>query len=303
MHDEDGEVMTQPAGPSVASPVERRIAVAPGVALHVEERRGDPSAAPFVLVHGLASNARLWDGVAEQLHALGHTVIAIDQRGHGRSDAPDAGYELATAVADLLALMGALGVLRPVLAGQSWGGNVVLELAWLHPDAIRGIACVDGGVIELSTRYPSWDECLSALTPPTLTHLTLAELETRIRTNVPHFSDRAIAAYLHCFRTRADGTVEPRLTRSRHLAILRSLWEHRPSTRWPTLTTPTLLLLADSGDEARTAAKRRAVTAALEAGGKTRSVWFTPGHHDLHLESPERVVEVLVQALRDGFFA
>ena len=295
--------MTQPAGPSVAAPVERRIAVAPGVALHVEERRGDPSAAPFVLVHGLASNARLWDGVAEQLHAFGHTVIVIDQRGHGRSDAPDAGYDLATAVADLLALIGTLGLQRPVLAGQSWGGNVVLELAWHHPDAVRGIACVDGGVADMAARYPSWDECLSALTPPTLTHLTPAEMEARIRTNVPHFSDRAIAAYLHCFRTGADGKVEPRLTRSRHLAILRSLWEHRPSTRWATLTTPALLLLADGGDATRTAAKQRAETAALEAGGKIRSVWFTPGHHDLHLESPERVADVFVQALRDGFFA
>lgn len=295
--------MTQPAGPSVAAPVERRIAVAPGVALHVEERRGDPAAAPFVLVHGLASNARLWDGVAEQLHALGHTVIAIDQRGHGRSDAPDAGYELATAVADLLALIGALDLQRPVLAGQSWGGNVVLELAWLHPDAVRGIACVDGGVADMAARYPSWDECMTALTPPTLTHLTLAEMKTRIRASVPHFSDRAIDAYLHCFRTDADGKIEPRLTRSRHLEILRSLWEHRPSTRWATLNTPALLLLAGSGDEERVAAKRRAAAAALEAAGKIRSVWFTPGHHDLHLESPERVVELFVQALRDGFFA
>ena len=67
--------------------------VAPGVELHVEIRSGDASAAPVVLVHGLASNLRLWDGVAEHLHAAGHTVIAVDQRGHGRSDAPDVGYD------------------------------------------------------------------------------------------------------------------------------------------------------------------------------------------------------------------
>ena len=79
--------MTKPAPSFVATPLERRIVVASGVALHVEQRSGDRDAAPFVLVHGLASNARLWDGVAEHLHASGHTVIAIDQRGHGRSDA------------------------------------------------------------------------------------------------------------------------------------------------------------------------------------------------------------------------
>lgn len=295
--------MTEPAGSSAVKPVERRIVVAPGVELHVELRTGHPSATPFVLVHGLASNARLWDDVAEHLHAAGHTVVVIDQRGHGRSDAPDTGYDLDTAVADLLTLIGVLELDRPILAGQSWGGNVVLELGWRRPDAVRGIACVDGGVIELSQSYPSWDDCLAALTPPALDHLTLAELETRIRKSVPHFPDRAVAAYLHCFRARADGTVEARLQRDRHLSILRSLWEHRPSTRWGTLKTPTLLLLADSGDAKRTSGKRRAEAVALASGGTIRSVWFSPGHHDLHLEFPERVADLLIQAIREGFFA
>jgi pimeloyl-ACP methyl ester carboxylesterase len=119
---------------------------------------------------------------------------------------------------------------------------------------------------------------------------------------VPHFTDRAVAAYLHCFRTRADGTIEARLQRSRHLSILRSLWEHRPSTRWATLKTPTLLLLADSGDGSRTSRKRSAEAVALAAGGAIRSVWFSPGHHDLHLESPERVADLFLTALREGFF-
>jgi pimeloyl-ACP methyl ester carboxylesterase len=282
--------------------VERRVPVAPGVELHVEARVGERTRAPFVLVHGLASNARLWDGVAECLHAAGHTVVAIDQRGHGRSDAPDVGYDLDTAVADLLALIETLELERPVLAGQSWGGNVVLELGWRRPEAVRGIACVDGGVIELSQAYPGWEDCLAALTPPTLEHLTLADLERRIRKSVPHFTDRAVSAYLHCFRTRPDGTIEARLTKSRHLSILRSLWEHRPSTRWATLKAPTMLLLADSGEASRTSRKRNAEALALAAGGTIRSVWFSPGHHDLHLESPERVSELFLQAIGEEFF-
>lgn len=294
--------MTKPSSASAVVPVEQRVVVAPDIGLHVEVRSGDAVAAPVVLVHGLASNLRLWDGVAERLHAAGHTVIAIDQRGHGRSDAPDAGYELETAVADLHALIETLGLERPLLAGQSWGGSVVLELAWRHPARVRGIACVDGGVTELSQSYPSWDDCLAKLTPPALTHLTLVELEARIRAGVPHFSDRAVAAYLHCFRELSDGKIEPRLALSRHLGILRALWEYRPSARWTTLKVPSLLLLAGSDDEARMATKRRAEGAALAGGGKIRSVWFTPGHHDLHLESPERVADLFLEGLRDGFF-
>jgi len=287
----------------VAPPVERRVEVAPGVFLHAEQRTGERTAAPFVLVHGLASNVRLWDGVAAYLHALGHTVVAIDQRGHGRSDAPDAGYDLDTAIADLRALIDALGLERPVLAGQSWGGTVVLEAAWRSPAAVRGIACVDGGVVDMAQSYPVWEDCLAKLTPPTLEHLTLAELESRIRNGVPHFTDDAVRAYLHCFRARADGTIEARLARRHHLSILRSLWEHRPSSRWASLKTPTILMLADSGDQTRTGNKRRAEAAALAAGGPVRSIWFSPGHHDLHLEFPLRVGEILAVAVREGFFA
>src|SRR5690242_15310210 len=97
---------------------EKRLAVAPGVALHTERRDGDPTCPSFVLVHGLASNLRLWDGVADALHARGHTVVALDQRGHGRSDAPDSGYDLDTAVVDLGAVLEGLHLDRPILVGQ-----------------------------------------------------------------------------------------------------------------------------------------------------------------------------------------
>jgi pimeloyl-ACP methyl ester carboxylesterase len=283
-------------------PREGRVPVAPDVALHVERHEGDPAAVPFVLVHGLASNLRLWDAVAERLHARGHTVIALDQRGHGRSDAPPSEYGNDFAVRDLMNLIEALELRRPILAGQSWGGNVVLEVAWRHPEIARGIVCVDGGIIELADSYSSWEACLAALTPPSLTHLTLVELEARIRAQHPDFSDRAVAAYLHCFRPSSAGTVEPRLALPRHLDILRSLWEHRPSTRWATLATPALLLLADTGETAKTERKRRAEDTALALAARIRSQWFV-GHHDLHLQFPERVAAALTGAVDDGFFA
>ena len=52
-----------------------RVAVR-GLKLHV--RRWDGDGIPFVLVHGLASNARTWDVVARELHAAGHPVVAVD---------------------------------------------------------------------------------------------------------------------------------------------------------------------------------------------------------------------------------
>jgi pimeloyl-ACP methyl ester carboxylesterase len=280
-----------------------RIPVAPDVALYAERRDGDAAAVPFVLVHGLASNLRLWDGVAEDLHARGHTVVALDQRGHGRSDAPDAAYGLDLAVADLQTAVETLGLSRPVIAGQSWGGNVVLEYGWRSPRAVRGIVCVDGGIIELADWFDTWEQCLAALTPPDLRHLTRAELESRMRTWSPELPDRAIAAALECFRVTADGRVEPHLARHRHLQIVRSLWEHRPSTRFPTLEAPTLLVLASTGDAGRTARKKRAEAVALAAAPRLRSHWFVPAHHDVHSQYPDRVAELFSAHVRDGFFA
>ena len=69
-----------------------------GFQMSVREWRPNKAIAerrPFLLVHGLSSNARTWDGVAAELSAAGHPVVAIDQRGHGRSEKPpiSAGYD------------------------------------------------------------------------------------------------------------------------------------------------------------------------------------------------------------------
>jgi pimeloyl-ACP methyl ester carboxylesterase len=289
--------------PGGDAPVELRVQVAPDVTLHVERRNGDPDAIPFVLIHGLASNLRLWDGVAEELHARGHTVVALDQRGHGRSDAPEVTYGNDLAVEDLHTVLDALGLVRPVLAGQSWGGNVVLEYGCRFPRDVRGIVCVDGGIIELADWFPTWEACLTAMTPPRMDHLTRAELEARIRASSPDLPDRAIAAALECFRVGDDGRVQPRLARPYHLQIVRSIWDQRPSVRYPKLEPPTLLILADTGDKARTEAKRRAEGQALAAAPRARSHWFSPALHDVHSQYPDRVAEVLLAAVRDGFFS
>ena len=145
-------------------------------------------------MHGLASNARLWDGVARHLASLGHRVVAIDPRGHGRSSKPDDGYDMTTVADDLMLLIDALGWQRPGIAGQSWGGNVVLELAHRHPDAVTTIACVDGGFIDLGVRFPVWDDAATALTPPRLAGTPLDRITGWLRNRPPTGPRRAAKA-------------------------------------------------------------------------------------------------------------
>nr|MDQ2754534.1 alpha/beta hydrolase [Actinomycetota bacterium] len=160
----------------------QRIEVAPGVTLHaivhqVDNDQLDNDALPVLLVHGLASNARLWDGVARHLSAFGHPVVAVDQRGHGQSDKPDDGYDFVTLCADLAAVIDATISRPPLVVGQSWGGNVVLELTARHSDAVSALALVDGGTMELQGRFADWPTCEAALTPPALERFSAERFE------------------------------------------------------------------------------------------------------------------------------
>ena len=154
-------------------PTSELIATGTGVRLRVV-KWGEPethSGMPIVLVHGLASNAMLWEGAALAFVALGHPVIAVDLRGHGQSDKPDDGYDMQTVTFDLAKLLEVLavrGYVRPVVCGQSWGGNVVIELAHQYPQLVRGVVAVDGGFLELQNHFPEWEACSIALRPPNL---------------------------------------------------------------------------------------------------------------------------------------
>ena len=144
---------------------EQWVVVDEGVGLYVRHWP-DGSGPPFLLVHGLASNARMWDGVVARLRQRGYPSAAVDLRGHGPGPKPDTGYDFATITDDLASLIKDEGWDRPVAVGQSWGGNVVVELAWRFPELVRGVVGIDGGAIELSARFPSWEACKQALRVP-----------------------------------------------------------------------------------------------------------------------------------------
>lgn len=272
-------------------PTHQYIDVADGVSLHAIVHHGDRT--PFVLVHGLASNARLWDGVADQLAARGHAVIALDQRGHGLSSKPDSGYETDVVAGDLASVITTLGLRAPVVVGQSWGGNVVIELAARWPQLVKGVAAVDGGFIELHQRFDTWDSCRAALTPPRLIGTPRHEMEQRMRAFHPHWPEQGILGALANFEVRDDGTIAPWLTLDRHLLILRALYEHRPSQLFPVLEVPVLLVPADTGDVAWTHDKRTAVDEAMRHLRNGTAHWFSPADHDIHAQFPTELAEVL----------
>ena len=272
-----------------------------GLSLHVQER-SHPSGRPSVLlVHGLASNARLWDGAADALVELGYHVIAVDQRGHGQSDKPDEGYDMQTVADDLASLITALRLERPVVAGQSWGGNVVVELAHRHPHLVRGVCAVDGGLIQLRDRFDDWESCASLLAPPALAGTPFSRFEAMIRSAYRGWPDAAVHGTLANMEVLADGTIRPWLSRERHMKVLRGLWDHSPQTIIPTLSRPVLFTPADS-DAQHSVSKREDYDRAATQH-HVRVEWFSPAHHDLHAQYPERWANVLHAHISGGFLA
>lgn len=298
---------TAPATP----PVSEMVAVRDEVRLHTlswSDPGHGPDSAPIVLIHGLASNARLWDGAARALANLGHGVVALDLRGHGLSDKPDHGYDVASVAQDVIDVTTHLGNgnplwARPLVIGQSWGGNIVVHVAAHHGSRVRGVVAVDGGTIDLARSFPSWDECTRVLSPPPLAGMPASRLRAYIRSAHPDWSDEAIDGQMHNMEHFADGTIAPWLTLDRHLAILRGMWDAPPTAHLGRIDVPVLFTPAAKTRDAHSEAKRTQLDRAREVIDRCRVEWFEPADHDLHAQFPDRFARVVHNCIVDGFFA
>jgi pimeloyl-ACP methyl ester carboxylesterase len=269
-----------------------QIAISSGITLHAYEwaNESEETGRPMLLVHGLASNARLWDGVARELSARGHRVVAVDLRGHGRSTKPSGGYDFATITDDVRAVVDYMGGEKPVVAGQSWGGNVVIALAARFPGLTHAVACVDGGSIELSDEFPTWEQCAERLAPPHLEGMLAARLEEALRAAHPDWPDTGITSTLANFEVRDDGTVRPWLSRANHMTILRALWEQHPRDLYPLIAEPVLMIAAK--DAHSPTGKEAAVERAITLLRRGSALWIV-GDHDLHAQHPIAIADAL----------
>lgn len=276
---------------------DRRIGVN-GLTLRVREWPSEGP--PVLLVHGLASNSRIWDDVAGTL-AGDHRVAALDQRGHGHSDRPTDGFTFDRVVADLAALVDQLGFERPTIVGHSWGGNVALAFAAAHPDRVHGLVLVDGGFIELSSMPGrTWEQVRVDMAPPDLTHLTFDELLQRARGNdAGRYWGPAVEATLRTsFKDGPDGRIRPALRRDDHLAILHALWQQRPSDLFGRVAAPTLVVPArrpnPTGRAAEMAPHReRLASAAAAVLPNGRLLWMEDTVHDVPLQRPRELADAI----------
>lgn len=98
----------------------------------------------ILLIHGFASNHAVnWANTSwvTTLTRAGFRVVALDNRGHGRSTkfyAP-ADYDTALMAADAVGLLDHLGIARAHVMGYSMGARITAYVAYAHPERVRAV--------------------------------------------------------------------------------------------------------------------------------------------------------------------
>lgn len=121
------------------------IQVEPDVKLEVIDWGG--TGHPLVLLAGMGDTAHVYDTFAPQLTSKYH-VYGITRRGFGGSSKPEfltANYNAAHLGDDILAVIAALHLSHPVLAGHSLAGEELSYIGFHHPDAVAGLIYLDAG--------------------------------------------------------------------------------------------------------------------------------------------------------------
>jgi pimeloyl-ACP methyl ester carboxylesterase len=248
----------------------------------------------IVLLHGLASNARIWDLVAPRIGEQWR-VIALNQRSHGESDGPDDGYSFEEVTSDLVQALDQLAIERAVVIGHSWGANVAAEFAVRCPDRVAGVGLLDGGVFDLSSSM-TWEEAERTMAPPKLAGMLRLRFLEMVREyeRGTAWSPEVEAAIMGNFEVREDGTIAPWLTFERHMKILRAIYGYHPSEVLPRVECPALIMpCVRDQDEAMGQRKRDAVARVAPLLRDGRVVWFEDSIHDVPLQRPALVAQTI----------
>src|SRR6478735_7303344 len=114
-----------------------------GVKIYYEVHGSGP---PLLLTHGYSSTSGMWQG---QIAALSkhHQLVLWDMRGHGQSAYPEdaSAYSEALTVADMAAVLDAVGAEQAIVGGLSLGGYMSLAFYRAHPERVRALLIIDTG--------------------------------------------------------------------------------------------------------------------------------------------------------------
>lgn len=234
--------------------------------------------------------------LAEHFH-----VVAVDQRGHGLTDKPRDAYSFAEVTGDVLALLDEIGFERPIVVGHSWGANVATQFAVDHPEHVRGVVMVDGGIMDISERM-TWEQAEKQMRPPEIEGVPVDSFIAAVR-RFPDFAalwnDQLQEMFLSNFEIR-DQRVYRRLPIDQHMTIVRAMYEQGTSAILELIQCPALVILArrEPGNDLERRWMEWRETGAERAEKKLKNgriIWMEDSIHDVPVQRPERVAEAIIE--------
>ncbi len=114
-----------------------------GLTFHYQQAGDGPD---LIMVHGLSGNLASWNLKIVPMLWDHFRVLTYDLRGHGYSDAPKTGYTLDDMVSDLNELMDELDIDRASIVGHSYGADLALYFALLHPDRVETVIAIEAAL-------------------------------------------------------------------------------------------------------------------------------------------------------------
>ena len=174
--------------------------------------QGDRDGPALLLLHGYTDSHRSFDLLRPHLPE-NWRVIAMTQRGHGRSDKPESGYAVADMAADVPALLDALGIDRAIVVGHSMGSAVALHAAASYPNRVAGLVLIGGFADYDKPAVAELSEAVNAFTDAVDPEFVLAFQESTVAGMIPQrFLDVVIGESLrapaHVWRQALQGQVE-----------------------------------------------------------------------------------------------
>lgn len=203
----------------------------------VREGEAAPGA---LLLHGLMGRASHWAETARWLSAR-HHAVALDQRGHGRSEKPAGGpYTREAYVADAEAVLERLELGPAVLIGHAMGALTAWQLAARRPDLVRALVICDMRASALGARSQrEWEEWFASWPLP---FATLADVRTWFGEDDPGLERPRPSRgdfFAEVMAERADGwrPVFSRraMLRARESWVHDAHWDELAQVRCPTL--------------------------------------------------------------------
>lgn len=200
---------------------------------------------PVILIHSGLASAHCWDLVAPPLAEAGFEVIAPDLRGRGRSDQPASGYDLRTIAEDLGGFIQAIYPNGQVaVVGHSYGGYAALALGAIYPSLLSRIVLVDGGM--WSAEDETWEQFSLGIDAITWRYPSLpAYLEAQREGADLFWSPEVARALTTTVQTEPDGSVRECMTPAAWQETLQSMWRYRPTTLYPHINCPTLVVVTE----------------------------------------------------------